>query len=226
MPPFGLRRIVKKWLYLLVVLLASCSSDDGERENTLVYTGTFISITPGMIASDEVYYEDIQPYIDIFGATLTYGKDTTFFVGSDLAIRDSITLAVKDNRGELSIIHNEQSTMHFVEHTTQILQFTAGEYEHIGKRFVVCKDSVYAVDGGWRLLLNDGKFIMHRSKGNDYERQINTTAVYWATGSLNGQNLVLTNNDTIYQVQDVGSYEISLYMYAPVREYIGTLERQ
>ena len=128
---------------------------------------------------------------DSIGAVKTYGVDTTFVLFRRIVNRDSMALTITGTDGELRTIRNTEMTSTCRVASTKILTYQNGK-------------QVFIYD--W--------------KGEPFEEKEYKSETYSVKGSLDGQTLVLTVNDTIYNVQGVGNDEATLNMVAPVREII------
>lgn len=128
---------------------------------------------------------------DSIGAVKTYGVDTTYVLFRRNVNRDSMVLTITGTDGELRTIRNTEMTSMCRVASTEILTYQNGK-----------------------------QIFIYDWKGEPFEEKEYKSETYSVKGSLDGQTLVLTVNDTIYNVQGVGNDEATLNMVAPVREII------
>jgi hypothetical protein len=128
---------------------------------------------------------------DSVGVVKTYGVDTTYVLFRRNVNRDSMVLTITGTDGELRTIRNTEMTSMCRVASTEILTYQNGK-----------------------------QIFIYDWKGEPFEEKEYKSETYSVKGSLDGQTLVLTVNDTIYNIQGVGNDEATLNMVAPVREII------
>lgn len=215
-------------LLILMCLLVSCSSEKAE-DMVCTYTGARLTMNPGGLKVQELFFdEDYQNYMRDFGAVLTMDNDTAYYLGtSSMTTSDDFTLSISGNRGDLLVVSNHETTHSYRNAETYVLRFTDGVFDLYGRMAVVCKDSVYyeGNPGGWRLLLDDYKLVMHKWKGDKYDKTEKATISYSAWGVVDDGILSLNKNDTAYIVKDIGANEVVLRMIAPSQDEIRLTKR-
>lgn len=208
---------------MMLCLIVSCSSDNGD-DDTYTYTGSRFNADAGELSTADLYFdENYENYIRDFGAVFSLGNDTTLCLGvSSKTTTDNIELSIEGKTGNLRIIRKEEIAATYRNAATYILQFSNGEYDMENGKVVVCKDSAYLVGNGrqWRLLLDNFKLVMHKWKGDNFDKSETRTGSFVATGSINGDVLSLNRNDTTYRVQGVGADEVMLKMLTPIQDEI------
>lgn len=88
----------KDWYIMVVLLLASCSSDN-EREPAIIYTGSRMNVEAAVSYVHELFFD--ENYLRM--ADYSMSEDTTFVLSHMRTYRDSLVLSISGTNAQLQV---------------------------------------------------------------------------------------------------------------------------